>query len=627
MNLIEIFNNSLKVEDKDTVKIDNIITEGFFGISPLVAVFTLKNDAINALNNNVVVKKTNEINDKIGKGIGNIKADEEAIKAEMGLNSGKGDDATVYKLTKEQKKFLYYIFKKYGNEVSKDIINFRNRVVAPYQIIKRNVSNNKSLTDKDVHGITKANYDLARESGRKKILKMGDFYKDSKNINSEYSKSRKEYYELEKYFDDLKAGKVTNINSEKVQDLLTSIHLGTGDLKNWSLDELSRTYNKIEELKKIINNGVVGENGKIRIHGKGYNAEYSSKEELESQINFLKKNGISAFKNGTKERNDNLKNKIRKGNFEEAYKIYIERKNTIDSLTKDPEFFKKEYMNIIKKDLISAKQKNDVKFNNLKDISKNYELNDIEKKIWGLKATGVKNSGKLSDWYLKIKPEDFKGTKYFAKSQKVIDAEKTVDRLLKEFQRKLEKIITPEDMKLIKKYRLINNLFTVKELKNSNDLFKDKEDLYVFDKESNETPEDIEKELGDLKYKNFNTIKELETAQNEIKNKVNSLSSKEKDKIKDSLKNFLSRTDPVSDKTDTTRSEKSDLNNLVIKLNEYADKKYTNVQTAEDDLNELNNLISDFKEKYPDSEKIEYIKNSIEKSKANIELFLSKQEE
>ena len=92
MNLIEIFNNSLKVEDKDTVKIDNIITEGFFGISPLVAVFTLKNDAINALNNNVVVKKTNEINDKIGKGIGNIKADEEAIKAEMGLNSGKGDN-------------------------------------------------------------------------------------------------------------------------------------------------------------------------------------------------------------------------------------------------------------------------------------------------------------------------------------------------------------------------------------------------------------------------------------------------------------------------------------------------------------------------------------------------------
>lgn len=89
-------------------------------------------------------------------------------------------------------------------------------------------------------------------------------------------------------------------------------------------------------------------------------------------------------------------------------------------------------------------------------------LTDNEKKIYELKVGKPSDSDNLSDYNLKIKETDFFEPKYYTKSEKFKEAERKVDAEIKRFERGMEAKMEPKDFQLLKKYRLISNLVTIK---------------------------------------------------------------------------------------------------------------------------------------------------------------------
>lgn len=632
MKLNELMNKTFKVIEEDIVLTnDEIINEGIWNLTPFVAFFALKDDVINGLKNNVLVKNVEPVASKTVAGVGNAGGKIESIKAKAGIRSGKGENATVYEFTKEQRKFLYEIYKKYGKEIYKYIIDFRNNVMAPYQIIKRNVAYNKKLTDKEVNGMTKEEYEASRESGRKKIIKLGTVMDASTNSQKETNNALEAYQKLLKEYNDFKNGKISSINNAEINNLLDSMDLGISSLKNWPVDELDKTYQKIKEYKNLISNGRKNAYGGIIVSGRGKNQIARSVEEINKDISDLEEMGITKFTSGRNAVVDN--GGFRKGKFSQAYATYVLRKNTLNDIRSNNfGTYKDEYLKLLKTELKAAQEKKFLKLEKNNNVFSDTKFTPNEKKIWGLKITGIKNSGKLSDWYLKIKPEDFKGTKYYAKPKKVVDAENEIDRQVKIFQRKLEKTLSPEDMDKVKKYRLVNNFITFKELKDPTNLFKDTDEIEKDsgvegnNEEKEFTAEDMKKRLDELKRTNYSTILALEKEQDNVRNTISKFGSDDRKDLLEYGKDFLNRTDPSTDEK-SSRSESRDFNALVEVINNDAVAEYTNLKNVKKDLKDLMDGIADFKNNYPESNKLEALKYSIDKAKSNLNSYISSLED
>ena len=119
-----------------------------------------------------------------------VSAKTEVEKAKLGITSGDDDNATVYKLTKEQKEYLGKLYNKYGKELIDKIMKFRNEVVAPYQVIKRNVQKSSKLTDAEVFGMSKEEFFRYRESGRRKIERRKNYDKNFEEQHKELTRQR-----------------------------------------------------------------------------------------------------------------------------------------------------------------------------------------------------------------------------------------------------------------------------------------------------------------------------------------------------------------------------------------------------------------------------------------------------
>ena len=100
------------------------------------------------------------------KPIGSLKVTAEKTKAKLGLKSGKGENATIYKLTPEQKSFLKELKHKYGSQIENLIKDFRVEVAAPFQILKRANLDYGVSTSLTRYGMSKDEYLRAYESGK-----------------------------------------------------------------------------------------------------------------------------------------------------------------------------------------------------------------------------------------------------------------------------------------------------------------------------------------------------------------------------------------------------------------------------------------------------------------------------
>ena len=594
MNFQEIINEQLTTDSTF------VLEEGLFKVSPAIAYFALKDD---------VVSKINKTKQKIKDTDLSVKQKTEKIKAKLIGKSGNSDEDTVYAYTKEQKQLLAKLYKKYGSDIVKQINEFRINVMAPYQVIKRDVAKNYMTTDKERFGMTKEEYYKYRESGRRKIEKKGTYFKDHDTMFKEQEKARKALKEAKRALIAFNSNGNFDLSATNLEKVFDEAGLGIKELKGWSQNELSMTMSEIERLQKLLKtqpdaNGKYKERGSTRTGS----ANLLTKPEVEYRISALRERGYTNVNN-----KPNKNNNHPYGSFKDAMAIYLLRRDKINEIRNAApnSEYRKFYEKILKDGIDAAQKIYDNKFNNFMKLKTTISLNQYEEKIWKKKLLGNEYSGNINDWELKIKPEDFKGVEYHEKSPKVLQAEKDIDRELKRFERSLLKIMSEEDVALCKKYRLFNNLLTVKQLKNPESMFK-KGEIKV----SNEVG-DLDEKIDAIIEKDYDSIKELETAQEKLRKVISG--EKLDSSTKERCNNFLNKLNPKN--TTEKKSNKKDLEEYLDKI---LNTEYSKTSAIKE-LEELEDKISDFK-KLNDESELRQFTQSINNAKDKLKLIIRGEE-
>src|SRR6056297_2468145 len=246
MNFEDILFKTLEIDD---VTIVENLYEGFMPITPTLAYLTFKRNMLGKLH-----KAGKSVDDTLSNAAKGTKAKgviaKEKARASAGKSSGKGDDATVYKLTKQQKEVLSEIYEKYGDKLIDDIMKFRKEVLAPYQLIKRMVKSNKVVTAKDKFGMTHAQFKQAVESGKKKIEKRGSYFGSSEE-------KQKKIKELDQSIDDLRQlladfKQTGKLKESIVNKVLKNYNLAGSDFEDVSLEDLKKTFDELRKNHNII---------------------------------------------------------------------------------------------------------------------------------------------------------------------------------------------------------------------------------------------------------------------------------------------------------------------------------------------------------------------------------------
>lgn len=602
MNLLNIIEEELSSDET------YIIEEGLFEVSPAIAMFAFKDNVLNKLSK-IGKKVLNPVENTVGKVATKI----EQAKAKTIGRSGSDDNDTVYSFTKEQKQAMAYIYRKYGPQLVNDIEKFRKDIMIPYSIVKRNVAKNKMITNKEIFGMTKEDYFKYRESGRKKIEKKGTYFKDSDDLRNKQTDAREALSLAKQKLKDFQDGKIIDLTATNLEKIFDEAGIGRKELNGWTDSELEKTATEIKKILSWLENPERSEGEYVRVGGKSGSARKTveSRAKLELDLKKLQERGYSYMKGQSTE--DNNKH----GSFKNAFAIYMLRREEIkniknNSLNSD---YKKFYEKVLKDAIDGAQEIYDEKFNNYMALKGTIELNQFEKKIWGLKSTGVEYSGDINDWYLKIKPEDFKETKYNQKTDKIIEAEKEMDRALKQLERKLKKVMSDEDMAMCRKYRLFNNFLTVKELKDSKDMFKT-EVPKLSAPEIKGSDDNFGEKLEAALKKEYNSIKELEDARSLINQEAKNKKLSKEDKIK--LKELNDRINPKNG-SKVSKVDRTKINEILGKINTTV---YTGKTQANDDLKLLNDTVSDFKELYGEEE-LKRFEFEINKAKGRLAAFLN----
>ena len=118
------------------------------------------------------------------------------------------------------------------------------------------------------------------------------------------------------------------------------------------------------------------------------------------------------------------------------------------------------------------------KLDSLVGSKKSIDFNEKEAKIWKRKPGTSEASNNIKDYHQAIKEEDFL-ERYIniERSDELKKAEQEIENEIKRFERKLGKIVSKEDLVKLKKYRLINNLISIRELESPEKLFKSSEEI------------------------------------------------------------------------------------------------------------------------------------------------------
>lgn len=430
------------------------------------------------------------------------KAKSEIKSAKKGKTSE--ETGTVYKLTSEQKRALKFIKKKYGRKIAKEIKTFRTNFLAPYQVIKNNLEKSKSIYLKDILGMTKDEYLRNKKSAEFKIENMR---------SNKYSDMTKEFYNLKnrtKGINELEALTKGEINQTALRKVFEKYNIKTGKFSNSDFEAFKKRTDDIDRYIDLIvdrvKSGLTLYKGDVEfvekkkaelealrkklISKKRAESQSSSKKNpdeiakykkvinsVEEITDFIRdsdideKEKINLIKRYDKQVKVNGEN-ITSKTFQDEYEMYLIRLKIEDQIKNNE---KNKYTEEYIKQLSDSKEryvdrKSDLLDRMARERSNKF-LTDKEKNIYKLKPGAPYDSDNLNDYTLKIKEKDFFDAVFFNKSEEMRNAERKIDAEIKRFERALQAKMDDRDFKLLKKYRLINNLLTVKDLKNIKELF------------------------------------------------------------------------------------------------------------------------------------------------------------
>ena len=449
---------------------DQTIEEGvFFPISPLLAYASFKKRVFTNFKNSKIFKvlnKPKELNNKIKELKGNALIAKEKLRAKSGKNSGSGDDASLYKLTPEQVEVMADIINKYGKELAVEINHFRVNVLAPYQLIKRIIRKNKSLTSTDITGMNKEEFNSSLESGRRKIGRRGEFFNKSQDLQNKLRDLDADVPRLQTEKTKLATGK--DLDSGILEKVYASYKVGESNFGGHSLDTLKKTHEELTRNYSSLN--------KYRIDKTSMSpAEVLDMLQKQRQ---LREKGIDTSTKDKEKKEGEVKEK--KGSFAAAFSLYMLRRTIRESFKKtvDSNVYVKTYEKIIDDLIKDIRERRAVISKQFVELRKTIDFNDKENKIWQKHPSAPSEyTSDESHYYQKVKEEDFESPKYYERPEELQAAEREIENEIKRFERKLATIISAEDLARLKKYRLINNIITVSELKDPDELFKTQAEL------------------------------------------------------------------------------------------------------------------------------------------------------
>ena len=418
-------------------------------------------------------------------------------KEKKALRRGKTSEltGTVYKLSPEQKRALKMLKKKYGRSLIKEIKSYRKRTLAPYQVAKSYMEKSKALYPKEVYGMTKEDYLRYKKSAEEKIknLRSNRYYDLSREISG-YADKRDRIEDLDDFMTQnlppndaalnrvfkkygLYSYRYTDAEMNSIRKKIDNVDKVRRELyaKIASSTEISRE--DAEKLKKAIESV------------KTAKKELSEKE-TDTERNLKELRGISKKIKDTDGLTEKLKDslqdiidgmedldvKITSSSFEKEFENFLIREKIREDIRNHKNNkYTDDYRHAIQdiKDNLDQKKRD-----TLAKMAKEREsktFNDYERKIYEIKPGRPKDSDRLSDYVLKIKEEDFFEPKFYSKSEEFKEAERKIDAEIKRFERALEAKMSKEDYQLLKKYRLISNLITIKDAKLS-DVYKEKKE-------------------------------------------------------------------------------------------------------------------------------------------------------
>ena len=406
---------------------------------------------------------------------------------------------TTYKLSKEQKQALKYLKKKYGRALVKEIKEYRKNTLAPYQVAKTYMEKSKALYPKEILGMTKDEYFKYKKSAEEKIANMrSNRYEDLTKEYMGYAKKRKDLDDAEDFF------KVHDIKDSALNKVFKKYGFYSTRFTDAEMRDYQRKLKNIEGLKKelirkIANNEDVKKvKEAIDAAEKEASSVKSSLSKKEDEtIKSLKELRLINNKIGNADISDELKatlhdiiddaeeenKKITSRSFEQEYENFLIRERIREDIRnrKDTKYVD-DYRRFMEDAKDSLEDKKSYTAGKLAKERESKTLNDKEKKIYELKPGMKPDSDRLSDYTLKIKEDDFFEPRFYNKSEEFKDAERKIDAEIKRFERAMESKMEEKDYQLLKKYRLISNLVTIKNAKPA--------DLYEKKMAEKESPED-----------------------------------------------------------------------------------------------------------------------------------------
>ena len=552
-SLESIIFTELETEDINEV----IIAEGFLPMNPILAYLTLKRKSLKNLKK-IEAATAGKAKKALKTVKGKAVVGREKLRSELEFGGGKDKDSTVYKLTKKQTEVLSEIYEKYGTELISEIMKFRKDVLAPYQVIKRTVKKSKILTTTETFGMTKEQFKSALESGRRKIEARGsrwDKFDDSKEA---IEKNERVIESLEQ----IKKGISTNkrIPPTILERILKEYDLGKAEFKNYSMNDLKKAYyevtknieelgvvdaddekdplTKATEINKLVRRNVDLRKGRVAKAAAQKRLELRRAEEDDIDEAYLYEYKIDLTKN----KNFRLSN----GGFNAALGLYFLRRNIMDELKpeKKNSEYRQTYIRIVDQLIDAAKDRKAKNYTKISKNKSNVEFNEKERKIWELRPSVGAPTGELKDYVQKLKEEDFFNPKYFKKSDKLIKAEKSIEAGIKRFERSLKKKLDADDYADLKKYRLINNLITVGELKSPDKLFKSPEELRgtVADKKTEFLSDtEFERKIKEIANAEYDSISDLNNAKKEAQDLFDTKESQGDDEVADKMRGILTQ--------------------------------------------------------------------------------------
>ena len=406
---------------------------------------------------------------------------------------------TTYKLSKEQKRALKYLKKKYGRSLTKEIKQYRKNTLAPYQVAKTYMEKSKALYPKEVLGMTKEEYLKYKKSAEDKIANMrSNKYEDLTREYMGYADKRAKLDDISDYFKD----------KDVDQPTLNRVFKKYGFYSTRFTDAEMRKYkNKLEEIDKLKKDLVraaisYGDTSEIKktiadAEREASDIKTALQKKEDETIKSLKELRLINNKIGNSDISPELKStlhniiddaedenkKMTSKSFEQEYENYLMRLKIKDDIKKRKDT---KYVDDYRRFFEDAKESFDEKKSyTAEKLAKEREsktLNAKEKKIYELKPGARPDTDRLSDYTLKIKEDDFFEPKFYNKSEEFREAERKIDAEIKRFERALEAKMEEKDFQLLKKYRLISNLVTIKNAKPA--------DLYEKKMAEKESPKD-----------------------------------------------------------------------------------------------------------------------------------------